>query len=140
MDKAGLDSSLCFPTEERLKGHIIHLTQVAVRSESHHLKHREELHLTDFSEWTTSLRIWSEGREGSGSMKSDRLQSSSVTSESLYLSTGKRLIKRRTGLAVLGCIMLHPAMSGEMALREHTQLMHHLNKCTHATQLCVRSP
>lgn len=73
-------------------------------------------------------------------MKSDRLQSGSVASESLYLSTGKRLIKRRTGLPVLGCIMLHPAMRREMALREHTQLIHHLNKCRHPhMQLCVRS-
>lgn len=30
------------------KGHMIHLTQVVLQSESHHLQHREELHLTDF--------------------------------------------------------------------------------------------
>ncbi len=76
-----------FPTEERLKGHIIHLTQVVLQSESHNL-----LHLTDFlcGQHAYILGDWGGGTRVH---RSDRHQSYSVVSESLYLSTGKCLMK-----------------------------------------------
>lgn len=49
VEKNGLDSSLCFPAEECLKGHIIHLTQVVFCRVSHTTFCTEkELHLANF--------------------------------------------------------------------------------------------